>query len=281
MILVTGTKRSGTSMWMQILDAGGFPWLGERYLGVWEDSIKEANPQGFYESKLRQGVFYATNPDPRTGVFLTPKDTRHHAVKVFVPGLIRTDVAYLDRVIATMRPWREYVTSITRLYALEDAYHDTLQGDAKTRAKRAVRRGRPKLPPEVEWWFEHYELIRDIATRRYPVHLTTYHRMLAEPDAEIRKVFKWLGRGDADAAAAVVDRELRTQDQQELPDADTALEPEVIATMDELYETAHEERALTEDLVQRLNAHQQTMVERWGPQSRDRLREDDDSEAPA
>ena len=94
-------------------------------------------------------------------------------------------------------------------------------------------------------------------------------------------MFKWLGRGDADAAAAVVDRELRTQDQQELPDADTALEPEVIATMDELYETAHEERALTEDLVQRLNAHQQTMVERWGPQSRDRLREDDDSEAPA
>lgn len=276
MILVTGTKRSGTSMWMQILDAGGFPWLGERYLGVWEDSIKEANPQGFYESKLRQGVFYATNPDPRTGVFLTPADTRHHAVKVFVPGLIRTDVAYLDRVIATMRPWREYVTSIRRLYALEDAYHDSLEGEARAKAKRAVRRSRPRIPAEVEWWFEHYELIRDVATRRYPVHLTTYHRMLADPEREIAKVFAWLGQGDVAAATAVVDRDLRTQDEGSLDEATTELDPAVIATMDDLYTVAHEERPLSAELIGRLNAHQHAMAERWGAPSRDRQREDDD-----
>jgi RNase adaptor protein for sRNA GlmZ degradation len=29
MIIVTGTKRSGTSLWMQILERTGYPILGE------------------------------------------------------------------------------------------------------------------------------------------------------------------------------------------------------------------------------------------------------------
>ena len=121
MIVVSGTKRSGTSMWMQALEAGGFLVLGTRFMKNWEATIKDANPHGFYESVLRRGIYFATNPHPETGIYLPPRDTRRVAVKVFPPGLARTDMAFLDHVIVTMRPWREYVTSLQRLYAMEDA----------------------------------------------------------------------------------------------------------------------------------------------------------------
>ena len=52
MILVTGTKRSGTSMWMQILIAAGFTNFGSAFPANWGESIKEANSKGFFESKL-------------------------------------------------------------------------------------------------------------------------------------------------------------------------------------------------------------------------------------
>lgn len=120
MILVCGTKRSGTSLWMQMLGAAGYSIIGEAFPSVWEESIREANPRGFFESRLRQGVFFATNPDPESGEFIFPDPSKNHAVKVFVPGLVRTDYAFIDRVVGTMRHWSAYSTSLSRLYELED-----------------------------------------------------------------------------------------------------------------------------------------------------------------
>ena len=54
MMIVTGTKRSGTSMWMQILIGAGYPIIGEAFPMRWEHTIKAANPEGFYESHLRR-----------------------------------------------------------------------------------------------------------------------------------------------------------------------------------------------------------------------------------
>ena len=91
MVVVTGTKRSGTSLWMRMLIEAGLPSIGEAFPTVWGDSIRDANPHGFFESRLRRGIWFATNPDPRTGAYLHAGPTRLHAVKVFVPGVIRTE----------------------------------------------------------------------------------------------------------------------------------------------------------------------------------------------
>lgn len=272
MIIVTGTKRSGTSMWMQALKAGGFPVLGQAFLGNWDKSIKAANPRGFYESPYRQGIFYGTNPNPKTGEYLRPQDTRRHAVKVFIPGTIRTDIAYMDKVIATMRPWQVYSRSIRKLYALEDAHHETLTGEARAKALRSVQIGRPKIPPDVEWWLEHYELIRDFATRRYPIHLTSYERVLDNPEREFGKVFKWLGGGDVQAAAAEVDGKLHRSNTDD--PVESALDGEKVAIMDEIYERIHAEKGLTSELITALNTHQDEIVKRFGAPSRERMRED-------
>ena len=104
MIVVTGAKRSGTSMWMQILVAGGYPYIGTAFPANWGEAIRDANPRGFYESKLSAGVYFRTNPDPQSGVYLHAEDSRTHALKIFAPGVVRSDIAFLDRVIVTMRP---------------------------------------------------------------------------------------------------------------------------------------------------------------------------------
>src|SRR5262245_45563518 len=115
MIIVTGTQRSGTSMWMQILEAAGLPLFGEKFSRAWEKNNAALNAEGFYETNLRLGINFETNPDPTTGAYIRPDQVTRHVVKVFIPGLIRTDLAFVGRVVATVRHWREYVQSIDRL----------------------------------------------------------------------------------------------------------------------------------------------------------------------
>jgi len=238
MILVTGTMRSGTSMWMQILIAAGFPHIGEAFPEPWGGKLRAANPKGFYESQLVGGVYHATNPHPETGAYLFPEQTRRHVTKVFVPGLVRTDLAFVDCVIATVRDWRAYVASMARMRGMLDADREADLFDVP-------------LSPAIRWWMENFGLVRDIGTRRYAAHVTTYERLLADPADEISTVLRWLGEGDVDAACAVVEPSLRTQG----PDAPTPedLEPHHAAVFDELYESIHEGRDLSPSFVEVLN----------------------------
>ncbi len=270
MILVTGTKRSGTSMWMQILKAAGLPIIGEAFSSVWGDSIRDANPEGFYESVFRQGIFFATNPDPRTGRFLHPTQAKAMVCKVFIPGLVRTDYAYIGRVVATMRHHKDYHHSLQRLYAMEDTWLGS-QENGEARLARA-RDLRSKLPPEVEWWFENYDLIRDVAVRRYPINLCTYDRLLTDPQAMITKVLGWIGAGDVNAACEAVKPSLKHHTRP--PIDDCALTPAQEQVCEDLFAAIHETSTLTNSLLARLNEMQDEMVGIWGKPSRDRMRED-------
>lgn len=228
MILVTGTERSGASLWMQILAAAGFPVLGE-------------GPAG---SHFRNGIYYATNPNADTGEYLLPEQVEHHAVKVRIPGLVRTDRAYIGRVIAMVRDHREYVASTEALHAVEDV---ATQEAPKTR-----------LPAWLTWWGENYALVRDIAMRRYAVHVETHGRLVSEPERVIREVFAWVGRGDADAAVERVRPEPRAFDR---PNVD-GVPPEVAEVFDALYAAIETRAGLTAALIQRLNETHQALLPR-------------------
>jgi hypothetical protein len=258
MIIVTGTKRSGTSMWMQILRAAGFPSLGEAFPHDWGETIRGANEGGFYESPLRHGIYYATNPHPLTGAFLPPRTSRRVAVKVFASGLVKSDLAYVDRVIASMRPWREYASSLQRLYTMERA-SKLAQAEHEGRAPETVL-DNAYLSPVLEWWRDNYVLVRDALVRRYPLHMISYASVLRAPAQVIGEVIEWLGAGDAQAALAAVREELRTQQEVELSDSGVSREHE--ALFDELYAHIDERRALSEGLIDRLNAAHDVLAPR-------------------
>jgi hypothetical protein len=253
MILVTGTKRSGTSMWMQILIAGGFPFFGKDYLGSWDKSIKGANEKGFFESPLRKGVYFATNPDPKTGAFLFPQKTQRHVLKVFIPGLVRTDYAFIGRVVGTIRPWRDYVSSIRRLYVMEDEFlaeQPKKEGDRLPALEMAQLR-RPAMHPALEWWRENYDLIRDFATRRYAFNLVSYNRLIEVPSEVVPQVLEWCGGGDTAAAVAAVDPSMRTQKEADISDAPVSAED--MELFDEFHDFFYRQEPLTGSFIQRLN----------------------------
>ena len=244
MIIVTGTKRSGTSMWMQILAAAGLPAFGEAFPRNWGETLRSANPDGFYESTLRQGIYWKTNPHPRTGAYFFPEQVERHVVKVFIPGLVRTDRAYIGSVIATVRHHREYESSLQRLYAMEDEARE-----------RSGKPGKPpvRMPPVLEWWYENYLLLRDIVIRKYRVHVQSYDGLLADPDTVIRDTLKWLGDGDPEPAVIAVKPSNRTQSREQFEERRMALEPELEDTFELLHETVHERRPIGAGFIERLN----------------------------
>lgn len=242
MFIISGTKRSGTSMWMQVMRAAGLPVFGDAFPRNWEAVLKDANPDGFYESILRQGIYWRTNPHPQTGAYFLPEDVDGYAVKVFIPGVIRTERAYMTKLVANVRPWREYEASIERLYAMED----------EARERKAPGSPAPyRFPPAYEWWMENFALVRDISLRRYPARLQTYDRVLRDPEREVALTLRWLGVGDIVKAVAAVKPENRTQLD---PDSTSSVPSDLAALFDELYAAVDERRTLDKALLERLNA---------------------------
>lgn len=196
-------------MWMQILKAAGYAIIGEAFPRDWAHTIRAGNRLGFYESPLRRGVYFATNPDPRTGEYLCPLQTQSVAVKVFVPGLLRTDLRFVHKVIATVRPWREYRNSVERLYRMEHQNREALRSARGLAPRKA---GEPRMiAPALAWWNENYGLLRDAVLRRYPLHLVSYAQVLEEPSKRVEAALRFIGAGDALRAAAHVRGDLQTQ----------------------------------------------------------------------
>jgi hypothetical protein len=243
MIIVTGTKRSGTSMWMHVLAAAGLPVIGERFPEGWGELLHAANPDGYFESELAAGINFQTNPHPLTGAYLAPEPTRGHAVKVFIPGLVRTDVAFIDRCLATMRDWRSHVRSVRRVRAIVGATEGEGLGD-------------DILPPALQWWCAWYGLVRDIAVRGYAAHVLSYAGLLRDPERHIAEVLAWIGRGDPEAAAAVVRVPSPARGPEEvLSDAELSggIDPRHLQVFDDLHAAIDEERPLSASLVDALN----------------------------
>jgi len=229
-------------MWMQILAAAGLPVIGEEYPGDWHTTLREANPYGFHESLLRHGVYYRTNPHPVTGEYVRAGDVRGHAVKVFIPGLLRTDAVHLDRVLVTVRPWREYEASLRRLHALDDQH----LRDDEARARMAGLR----MPPALEWWDEHVALLRDLSVRGYACHVQSYDGVLDDPRGVLTRTFAWMGvDADLEAAVATVRPHARTQ---HAPSSD-AVAPHVAAVFDAFYAAVRRGDGLDAELIARIN----------------------------
>lgn len=248
MFLVSGTKRSGTSMWMQVLRNAGVPILGSAFPRNWaKSSLKEANTDGFYESILRQGIYFRTNPHPKTGAYFMPEDVKGYAVKVFVPGVVRSERAYIDLVVANVRKWREYEASINRLYALEERDRQANTPDAPTPFH---------FPPAYEWWMENFALMRDISLRGYAYQLQTYDEVLSDPARVIPEVLGRMGIAGADieAAIAAVKPDSRTQDEDVAPLESESVPDELSAMFDELYEVVRDRLPVAGAFLERLNA---------------------------
>ncbi|MCH8842455.1 MAG: hypothetical protein IID61_05690 [SAR324 cluster bacterium] len=235
MILVAGSRCAGTSLWMEILTGGGFPPAWGAFPRSGDGAEVAAALRAQHEPRLAGGIWWRTNPDPATGYWLHPKAVEHHAVRVFPRGLARTEYAYVTRVIATVRDWRAYEAEARPRFLLPAT---------DTEAERSL-----PMPPGFEWWLENYELIRDIGARRYGIHVLSHAALLADPEGTIRKVFGWIGMGEADKAWFAAREAIEAREEQEPP----AYASEFAGVFDEFYQRIHTGGPLDGPFIEKLN----------------------------
>jgi len=181
--IVSGLPRSGTSMVMKMLEAGGISPLTDHIRTADDD-----NPRGYYEferaKKLKEGDV-AWLPEARGKV-----------VKVIGALLVELPSSYEYRVLFMRRKIREVLDSQSKM--LER------RGEEKKVDDDTMAVLFQKHIEQVEAWMEKQSNVRYIDV--------DYNAMLEDPRPQINQINRFLG-GDLDEAgmATVVDPDLYRQ----------------------------------------------------------------------
>ncbi len=183
-VLVSGLPRSGTSLMMKMLEAGGIPPMADHIRSADED-----NPKGYYEferaKKLREGD---TSWLPQA---------RGKVVKTISALLEHLPPDYEYRVIFMRRAMPEILASQRKMLVNRGENPDKVDDAEMTRIFDAHL-------AKVTGWLE--------TRRNFKVLYVSYNDLVADPTGDIDRIDTFLdGRLDRAAMAAVVDPELYRQ----------------------------------------------------------------------
>lgn len=178
--IVSGLPRSGTSMMMQVIEAGGIPALTDHLRAKDED-----NPQGYYEFEPVK----KTKEDPSW-----VPGARGKVVKMVYRLLYDLPDDYEYRVIFMRRNTDEVLTSQKKM----------LQRSGKQGAAVSDEKLKELFLAELE------KFDRWIATRKnFSILSIDYSDMVASPGTQCKRINEFLGGVlDCDRAAAAVDPSL-------------------------------------------------------------------------
>jgi hypothetical protein len=181
-IVVSGLPRSGTSMAMRMLDAGGVPVLTDG-LRVADDS----NPKGYFELEAVKELDKGLDTS-------WLKDARGRAVKIISFLLTYLPETYDYRVIFMQRHLHEIIAS---------------QNTMLERLGEAA--GQSSDEKMIDVYQRHLENVSRLLTKRrcFSVLKVGYRDVLTKPTDEARRMMDFLGTGlDIEKMAAVADGSL-------------------------------------------------------------------------
>ena len=183
-VIVSGLPRSGTSLMMKMLEAGGVPPLtdGER-------TADEDNPKGYYEfervKKLREG-----------DIFWLP-DAKGKAVKVIAALLTYLPSEFEFDVLFMRREMDEILASQRKM--LERREEDP---DKVSDAEMSKEFG------------DHLKEILSWSKKQKNINLlqVSYNQIMEDPEPELKKIGKFLGdEVDLEAMKQIIDPSLYRQ----------------------------------------------------------------------
>jgi hypothetical protein len=183
--IISGVPRSGTSMMMQMLEAGGMPVLTDN-----ERSADEDNRKGYYELE-------AVKRTTKDASWLTEAPGR--AVKVIYMLLYDLPADYRYRVLFVHRRLEEVLASQQEML------------------KRRGEKGADLPPERMKAIFERQlEKVHDWLSEQQHFELLSlnYHDVLADPQQHAGTIAEFLGAGlNVESMANAVDRKLYRQKQ--------------------------------------------------------------------
>lgn len=183
-IIISGLPRSGTSMMMAMLEAGGIPLLtdGER---VADDD----NPKGYFEFERVKKL--------NDGDISWLSDARGKAVKVISYLLMKLPDTYSYRVIFIHRKLDEILSSQRRMLINRGEDPDKIN---ESEMKAVLN----KHLQQVDGWINNRSNIERIDI--------DYNRILENPEEDIRRINEFLGNYlNSDDLKKVIDTKLYRQ----------------------------------------------------------------------
>jgi hypothetical protein len=181
--IVSGLPRSGTSMMMQVLEAGGLPAL--------KDDIRvadEDNPKGYYE-------FERVKQIAQDQAWL--QDAQGRVVKMVSALLLQLPPTHTYKVLFMRRKMEEVLASQKAMLSRKGEAPSPVGDDKMAALFR-------KHLDQVEKWVAEQPNIEVLY-----VH---YNEVLAEPRPQMDKINRFLGSAlDVDKMVSVVDRTLYRQ----------------------------------------------------------------------
>jgi hypothetical protein len=185
-VVVSGLPRSGTSMMMQMLAAGGLPPLTD---GV--RTADESNPEGYFELEAVKALDKAS---ARADGLAWLANARGKAVKILTPLLQYLPETYNYRVILMQRPLDEVVTSQNAMLARAGEATDVVP-----------------IGSVIAQYETHLRKVQALLASRACFETLTvrYGDVIADPRAQAARVSQFAGRGLAvDRMAAAVHERL-------------------------------------------------------------------------
>jgi hypothetical protein len=183
--IVSGLPRSGTSMMMRMLEAGGMP--------IMMDNIRKAdvdNPRGYYEFEMAKKI-------KEDSSWLA--DCRNKAVKMVSPLLydIPLNDAYRYKVIFLEREMSEILASQKKML--------------QRRGEKGAGLGDEEMAAR---FMEHLQKVQSWLTNQDPIDVLyiKYNDVIASPVKNARRVNSFLGNGlEEEKMASVVEKSLYRQ----------------------------------------------------------------------
>ena len=179
-VIVSGLPRSGTSMMMKMLEAGGLPIL--------TDNLREAdanNPKGYYEFERVKNM--------KDGDLAWMPEAVGKVVKI-VTGLITyLPPEFKYKIVFMRRDLKEILSSQKKMLGRLGKGDDNIPDDkmAKTYEERLK---------QVKGWLVRQANIETL--------YVDYNVMVNDPTESLQKVSAFLGGMDVQTMASVVDQEL-------------------------------------------------------------------------
>ena len=182
-VIVSGLPRSGTSMMMQMIEAGGVPVLSDA-----RRSADNDNPRGYYEyepvKSTRKDASWVTNAVGK-------------AVKVVHLLLMDLPAVHQYKVVFMRRPLEEVLASQTKML------HRKGQDGASLSPEQLAKAFGRQLDKVASW-------LADQST--FDVLYVEHRQVLANPQGQAARISQFLcGTLDTTAMAAVVDPSLYRQ----------------------------------------------------------------------
>ena len=182
-IIVSGLPRSGTSMTMKMLEAGGIPPL--------TDQIREAdvdNPKGYYEFERAKKL--------KDGDTVWLPEAQGKAVKLIGALLVELPPKFEYRVLFMRREIREVLASQSKMLERRGEENKVDDDTMALLFEKHVR--------QVEEWMKKQPGLKYMDI--------DYNRMLTDPRPQVEAMNKFLGGElDTDAMLTVVDPKLYRQ----------------------------------------------------------------------